>query len=152
MHAHFGFGSRGEDGFGKFFRHLETGGKLDAADAARRLIVLPASADDVAAGDAFDQNRGEAFDDHGAAFDLFDFVGGDNRRGINARKLVGHAFSEFVKPELGELGENLSLVGNRHAQNAVERADAVAGDHQEFVLTDGITFADLAAVDERKAL
>ena len=85
MGADFGFGCGRKDRFRKLLGHFEPLGELNAADTARGLVVLPAAADDVAAGNALNQNRGEALDNHGAARDLVDFVGRNNRCGINAR-------------------------------------------------------------------
>ena len=56
MSAYLGFGCRREDRFGQLFGLLETFGQFDAAHAAGGLVILPAAADDVTAGNAFDED------------------------------------------------------------------------------------------------
>ena len=50
-------GAGREDGFRQLLGLAQAGGQSDAADGAGGLVILPARADDVAAGDGFDRQR-----------------------------------------------------------------------------------------------
>ena len=147
MRADFGLGGRREDRFGELLAHLETFGKLDAADAAGGAVVLPAAADQVASGDALDQDGLEAHGDAGAALDHRHFLRLDDGFGINAGEVVREDAFELLEPEVGERGEHLALARNRVAQNDVECGNAVARDDEQLVIADGERIAHLAGVE-----
>ena len=98
-----GFGLRcgRVDGLGQLRAFEQAGGQRDAADRAGALVILPAGADHVAAGDAFDGFHLAALDEHAAAFELI--AVGVQRRGVFVNvgrdEVVRNHVLQEVKPE-----------------------------------------------------
>ena len=147
MRADFGLRGGREDRFGELFGHLEAFGQLHAADGPRRAVVLPAAADQVAAGHAFDEDGLQAHRDDGTAAHLFDFFGLDDRFGVDAGQVIRQNTVELVEPEVRESRQNLALAGDRVVQDDVKGGNAVRGHDEELVLANRVAFANLAAVD-----
>lgn len=147
MRAELSLRGRREDGFRELFGLAQAGGELDAADFARRLVVLPAAADDVAARNALDENRLQALRNHGAAGNLRNFLGLHDRFRGNAREVIGDHVLQLLEPEVRERRKNLALAGNRIAEDHVKGGNAVRGDKQKLVVAHGVAVADLAAVN-----
>ena len=123
--ADVGLRARREDRLRQLLGLLQSARQRDAGDGAARLVVLPAGAGDVAAHDALDRQHLQAAHDEraperllGHAVGRRDHVVGDDLRGL-------------LKPEDGQPGEHLALVGDRRRVDGVVRRDAVARDHQE---------------------
>jgi hypothetical protein len=149
-------------------RVLELGGLLqplgerDAADGAGGLVVLPAAADQIAAGDGFHRHGFEFLRHHRAPGVQRRIHAGRQHRGdIDAGQVVGHQVSGLGEPEVGDLAKHLALAGNGVGQHHVERGQAVGGHHQQAVAIGRIGgqaiagqvehVADLAAVAQGEA-
>ena len=150
--AHGRLGRRGEDRLGQLLRLLQAFRQLDAADFAAAPVVLPAAADDVAAGDAFHRYRGQLLGHHRALRVQRRVHAGRQHGGdIDAGQVVGDDVRGPVEPEIADLAEHLALARDRVGQHHVERAQAVGGDHQQVAIAQVEHVADLAAVDQVQA-
>ncbi|MNV31585.1 hypothetical protein D3C71_1228970 [compost metagenome] len=134
MVANGGLGRGGEDRLGQLLGLAQAVGQLDAADLAGALVVLPAAADQVAAGDRFHRYRLQRAGDHrtlgvqGRVHAL-----GQHAGHVDAGQVVGHQVRGLGEPEVGHLAEHLALARNRVGQDHVERRQAIGGDHQQVV-------------------
>ena len=149
--ALFGLGRRGEDRFGQTGGELQSGRQFDAADRTGLLVILPPGTDQVAAHHGLDGQRLQAFDHQRAPTHLLPLGGGDHRFRVNAGQLVGQDMAKPFEPEVGQLGEHLALARNRVRQDDVEGRKAIAGHDQQFVVTDGVNVAHLAAPEQGQA-
>jgi hypothetical protein len=133
--------------------HLQAGRQRDAAYGARRLVVLPAGADQVAARHGFDRQRLEAPHHEGAATHLGLFLlAGDHGFGVDAGQLVGYHVGQLAEPEIGHGGQHRALARDRVGQDHVEGGEAVGGDDQQLVVADGVDVAHLAAPSSGRLL
>ncbi|ABA49009.1 hypothetical protein BURPS1710b_0998 [Burkholderia pseudomallei 1710b] len=148
--AHLGLRGGREDRLGELLRVRQAGRQLDAAHLARRLVVLPAAARQIAAHDRLDEDRLKPLDDDRAPLHLLDLVGGDDRLGRDARQMVRDDVREPVEPEVRHLVQHAALVRNRLAHDDVERRQAIGRDDQELVVAERVVVADLAATEERQ--
>ncbi len=144
------FGAGRENGFGQFLGQLQAVGQFDAADGAGGLVVLPARADDVAAGDGFHRQRLELLGHHRTpgvqvkfsavrqgrchAIRRSDGSGTDARSCANQKLDIWHSISPL--PGIGS-GSTTS--------KADRRSDR---DHQQPVAGQFIDIADLAAMQQ----
>jgi hypothetical protein len=145
-----GLGRRREDRFGKAIGLPEAGREPDSADVAGLAVLGPSGAREVSARDALEGHDFALAHDHRTA--------GEQRR-IRPEvlgKAVDVGFQQVVldvgepaEPEVGELGQDLPLVGNARREDDVEGRDPVAGDEQDGV-AQIIELADLAAPGEAR--
>jgi len=134
MVAHGGLGRGGEDRLGQLLGLAQAVGQVDAADLAGALVVLPAAADQVAAGDRFHRHRLQLAGDHralGVQGRVHAF--GQHAGHVDAGQVVGHQVRGLGEPEVGDLAEHLALARDRVGQDHIERRQAIGGDHQEVV-------------------
>ncbi len=118
----------------------------------RLLVLLPAGAGEVGAGDALDREHLSALDDHHAAGEI-GFVRGEFGGEVSdagGDEVVGDEVAEMVKPEERELGEDAALVGDAGGEDVVEGGDAVGGDEEKISAGKRVDVADFAASDERE--
>ena len=128
--AHRGLPRRGEDGFGQAVAVLQAGRQLDAAHRLGGLVFLPARSGQVPAHDALDREHVEGLAEHGAPGNGGrEQAGHSPVDGVVRHEVVGEAH-ELVEPPEAESGEQFALARNAGLENVVERADAVAGDHE----------------------
>jgi len=121
MVADGGLGRGGEDRFGQLLGLAQAVRQLDAADLAGALVVLPATADQVTAGDRLHRDRLELAGDHRALgvqrrIDTLGQHTGD----IDAGQVVGHQVRGLGEPEVRDLAEHFALAGDRIGQHHVE--------------------------------
>ena len=150
MRADFSLGCRREDRFGELLTHLEAGRELDAADGARLAVVLPAAADQIAAGNAFDEDGLELHRNDGAAADERDFFRRNDGFGIDAGEVIRKHAVELLEPEVRNGGKNLALARNGIAEDDVEGGNSVARDNQKLVVADGERITHLARINLRQ--
>ena len=133
--AHGGLGRGGEDRFGQLFGLAQAVGQGDAADLAGALVVLPAAADQVTAGDRFHRHRLESAGHH-RALGVQRRIGPcrQHRRHVDTGEVVGHQVCGLAEPEIGDLAQHLALAGNRVGQHHIEGRQAVGGDHQQVAI------------------
>jgi hypothetical protein len=120
--AELGLGRRGEDRLVQARALDQPGAQRDAADLAGGVVVEQAGAAQVPAGDTLDGEHLQLLAHHRAPGDLGRDVGRDD--------VVRHA--ELLEPPQAHRGEHLALVRDRRLEDPVERADPVAGDHQQL--------------------
>src|SRR5690606_18300226 len=126
------------------------------------LVVLPAAADHVAAGDALDRHRAQAPHHHRTLLvqRRVDPVGQYVGHG-DAGQVVGNDVLGAAEPEVADLAQHLALARDRVGQYHVEGAEPVGGDHQQVAAVgrgvvgqavggDVEHVADLAAVAQRQ--
>ena len=65
--------------------------------------------------------------------------------------MVGDDVLGLLEPEVGDLGEDLALVGDRRGQDVVEGRDAVAGDDDEVLVAWLVDVAHLASAQKGQA-
>ena len=53
--------------------------------------------------------------------------------------------TQFFKPETGHPGQNFSFAGDGVRKNDIKCRDAVGGDNQKIVVTDGVDISHFAA-------
>src|SRR5439155_1676768 len=63
-------------------------------------------------------------------------------------QVVGLEGVGLREPEYGQLGKDLAAVGNAVRQHMVKRPDSVGGDHQQLVLAELVSVANLATGEE----
>ncbi len=132
-----------EDRLGQLLGLPQALGQGDPRDGARRLVVLPARAGDVAAHDALDGQHLELAHVQRPAAHLVGHVLGDRH------EVVRHDVPRLVEPEGRQRGQHLALVGNRCRMHDVVRRDPVRGDHQDAV-AEVVHLADLAGGQQRE--
>ncbi|MNS95725.1 hypothetical protein D3C72_1299950 [compost metagenome] len=148
MLAQLGLGRRGEDRFRQFFRLLQARWQLDAADAARVLVIFPARTDDVATHDCLDHDRLQALGHDGAALHLLHFISCHHGFRRHAGQVVRHDMAQFLEPEIAHLVQDLALAGDRLVHDDIEGRQAVRGDDQDLVVANGVIVADLAVAQQ----
>ncbi|MCY1369893.1 hypothetical protein D9M69_569530 [compost metagenome] len=131
---------------------MQAGGQLDAADRAGGLVVLPARADQVAAGHRFHQDGLQPLDHDGAAAHLVDFVRRHHVFGLHARGVVRQDMGQLLQPELGQFGQHLPLAGDGVVEDHVEGGDAIRRDDQQLVVAHRVHIAHLTAAQQRQGL
>jgi hypothetical protein len=132
-------------------RVLQARRQLHAADRAGLLVLLPAAAGEVAADDRLDRQRPQALDEHRAAAQLRALVvARDDARGIVAGEVVRHDVRKAREPGERHLRQHAALAWDRLLHDDVERAQAIARDHQQAVVADRVVVAHLAARDQRQ--
>lgn len=143
----FGFVGGRVDGLGQTRAILQAGRQRDAADGARALVILPAGADEVAAGHAFHVDHAGFVDEHDASAQGV-AIGGREAGDIGdvgADEVIGDQVAEEIKPEERHLRQHDAFAGDAGGEHAVEGGDPVSGDDEETVVADGIDVADFAA-------
>ena len=70
--------------------------------------------------------------------------------GASPVRWLGHDVAELAEPEQRHLREQFALARDRLAHDHVEGRQAVAGDHQDAVVADGVVVAHLAAREQRQ--
>ena len=150
MFTHRGLGGGREDGRGQLGSVGQTRGQRHTTHRLAGLVFLPAAASQVTAHDRLDGNRLQAFDQHGAVFDLGHFFGRDHTFRRVARQVVWAQVAEFVEPEQRHLREQNALAGNRLTHDDVKGAEAVAGNHQDAVVAHGVVVTHLATGKQRQ--
>src|SRR5450830_1336397 len=113
MLAQIGLGRRGEQWLRQLFSLLQAGWQLDAADAARILIIFPARTDDVTAHHRLDHDGFQSLGDHGTALHLFHFLWRYHRFRRHAGQMIRHDMTQFLEPEVTHLIEDLALAWDR---------------------------------------
>ena len=121
-----------EDRFGQLFGLFQPVGQGDAADPPGALVVLPAAADQIAAGDGFHRHRLEPAGDHRALRVQRGVDAGRQHAGhVDAGQVVAQDVRGLVEPEIADLAEHLALAGDRVGQHHVEGAEPVGGHDQQ---------------------
>ncbi len=148
MVAHCRLGGRRVNRRGQLGGVLQPGGQLDAAHRLVVLVFLPAAARQIAAHHRFDRQGFEALDQHRAPDHLRHLGGAHHALGRVTGEVdradVQTLGAQLVKPEQRHLRQQRALAGNRLAHDHVKRTQAVAGDHQDAVVADGVVVAHLA--------
>ena len=134
MVAHGGLGRGGEDRLGQLLGLAQAVGQFNAADLAGALVILPAAADEVAAGDGFHRYRLELAGHHGAlGVQRGVHAVGQHAGHIDAGEVVGHQVRGLGEPEVRDLAEHFALAGDRIGKHHVEGRQTVGSDHQQVV-------------------
>ena len=118
-----------------------------AAYSTRLLVILPSGSGKIAARDALHRHHPGTLNDHAAAAQLIAIRLQVKRiiAHICRQQVVRHKVPQIVEPEEGELGQHLPLVGNFAEQNVVKSRNAVAGNKQQPVRSNGVQVADFTA-------
>ena len=134
-------------GSGSWSDSFNPGRKLDAADRARRFVLLPSRAGKVAARHALDRKHLGAHHHHGTAAEFIGVLANRRRVAVHvgSDEMVGDDVLEKVEPEQRDLRQHPPLVRNAGRQHVVEGRDAVGGHEQQVVTIEVIDVADLAA-------
>ena len=138
-----------KEGFVEGFGLVHAGGYWDTADLAVALVVDPAGAGDVAAGDALGVDAIGLVDEHGAAAEGV-AVGGDlgtHLVDVGGNEVVGHDVGGQPKPVLRHAREHSPLAWDRVREDVVEGRDAIGGDDQQPVVQ-VVNVADFAAIEQ----
>jgi hypothetical protein len=90
--------------------------------------------------------------EHGAAFELIFVLTQSGRVLVDvcANEMVWSQIAQKIEPEQGNLRQNGAFAWNWRAQDAIERRDAIRGDHQQLVVIDGVHIADFASGHKQK--
>jgi hypothetical protein len=127
-----GLGRGREDGLRQPIGLAQTLGQLDAADVAGLLVLGPAGSREIAPGHALEGHDLALLHQHRAA----------RQRGGVGPEVLGKPGNvglqkvildvrELPEPEVGQLGQDLPLVGNAGGEHDVERRYAVARDEKK---------------------
>ena len=146
--AGFRFGGRRENRFRQFRRFNQALWQFDAANSLALAIFLPARPGEVTAHDAFDRQRPGFLHDHRASGQLA-FVRLEQRWQRVRRPgqtVVGHDGRQLIEPEMGNLRQHHPFERDAVGHDAIERGDAIRGDHEQ-VVAQVENVADLAAFD-----
>src|SRR5439155_250141 len=143
------FRRRSENWFAQFAGDFQTWIETNAAYRPRLLIFLPARSDQVATRDAFDRNDAAFPHDDAATAQLG--MGSSLRR-----KFLEVGFEEMIldvlemlEPEIRDLIEDASLVGDAGRQDDIEGRDAIGG-HEQKRLAEVVHVAYFSSASERK--
>ena len=123
---------------------LQPGRQRDAAHRARLLIFFPAGPVQIPAHDALDRHHLALAHQHAAAFQRRDIRAAGQQPGVDVGRDQVVRRVQLLEPELTDLRQHTSLVGDAGRQHPVECADAVGADQQQLV-TQIIDVPDLAA-------
>ena len=147
MIANCGFGRWRKNHFRQLLRFLHTFRQLNAADRTGFLIIFPTAACQITTHNGLHFHRSEFFSHDGAFLQSFSFVFRQNIVNRLTGKMVRHDMSQFFKPKIGNLSQNLPFTRNRIIQNHIECRQTVGSNHQHTFIVNFVQIADFAGVD-----
>ncbi|MDZ7639175.1 MAG: hypothetical protein U5J83_13145 [Bryobacterales bacterium] len=128
----------------------QTGRERNAADAAVGAVLLPAGAGKITASHALHGEHSSLTHQHAASLDLVAvrMQQAWKIREIRAYQVISDDAGEALKPEHGNLVEDVAFLRNGRGQDAIKGGKPVGGNQQQMV-AEVVDIAHFTASDQR---